>query len=221
MSDALLTQVAAYYGQKLAAHGPTPAGVDWRSEESQTLRFRQLTAICDGHGPFSVIDYGCGYGELARYLRQTGLLRQYVGYDIVPEMVAAATGLHGDRACRFTSRREELQPADFTLASGVFNVKLEAADEEWTEYVLRTIREMASLSRYGFAFNALTTASDPERRRADLYYADPRRLFDFCQRQISRFVTLVHDYPLWEFTIRVRLDGLPPDRPGVGVSPGR
>jgi hypothetical protein len=40
--------------------------------------------------------------------------------------------------------------------------------------------------------------------RDDLYYADPLFFFDYCKTRFSRFVTLIHDYPLYEFTILVR-----------------
>ena len=50
----------------------------------------------------------------------------------------------------------------------------------------------------------LSTYSDPDRRRDDLYYADPREMFDICSRRFSPRVSLLHDYPLYEFTIIVR-----------------
>ena len=50
----------------------------------------------------------------------------------------------------------------------------------------------------------LSTYSDVERRRADLYYADPHMVFDYCKRTFSPAVALLHDYPLYEFTILVR-----------------
>jgi hypothetical protein len=50
----------------------------------------------------------------------------------------------------------------------------------------------------------LTSYSDPDKRRPDLYYADPLALFDHCKRTYSRFVSLIHDYPLYEFTLLVR-----------------
>jgi hypothetical protein len=40
--------------------------------------------------------------------------------------------------------------------------------------------------------------------RPDLYYADPRAIFDHCKRTFSRWVALLHDYGLYEFTILVR-----------------
>jgi hypothetical protein len=40
--------------------------------------------------------------------------------------------------------------------------------------------------------------------RADLYYADPAQVFDYCKRRFSPNVALLHDYGLYEFTILVR-----------------
>ena len=204
----LRSQVAAYYSGKLAAHGPTPAGVDWNSAESQQLRFRQLARIGEGFGPSTFVDYGCGYGALADFLSKAGLLAQYTGYDVAPQMIAAAVAQHGNLpSVRFTSRREDVQPADYTVASGIFNVKLETPEDRWRQYVLDTLDDMAALSVHGFAFNALTSYSDADRRRPDLYYADPAAVFDHCKRRYSRFVALLHDYPLYEFTLLVRPPG--------------
>ena len=69
----------------------------------------------------------------------------------------------------------------------------------------RTIDRLAALATKGFAFNALTSYSDADRRRDDLHYADPLHWFDYCKRSHSRFVTLLHDYPLYEFTLLVRV----------------
>jgi hypothetical protein len=76
--------------------------------------------------------------------------------------------------------------------------------------VLETIDKLASISRLGMAFNALTSHSDPDRMRGDLYYADPAELLDYCLKRHSRHVVLRHDYELFEFTVIVRLDGRAP-----------
>ena len=48
-------------------------------------------------------------------------------------------------------------------------------------------------------------ASDPDRMRDDLYYADPCFFFDHCMRRFSRRVALLHDYELFDFTMLVPL----------------
>jgi len=114
---------------------------------------------------------------------------------------ARMASLHG---CVVTAKREQLQPADFAVASGVFNVKQDADNDSWRAYIWETLADLAALGTRGFAFNALTSYSDEDKRRPDLYYADPLEAFDRCKRTFSRFVTLLHDYPLYEFTIIVR-----------------
>src|SRR5258707_10030322 len=69
-TDRLLSNVEQYYTAKLAEHGPRARGVDWSSESSQLLRFEKLLEVCDLSVPFSLIDYGCGYGALLPFLRE-------------------------------------------------------------------------------------------------------------------------------------------------------
>ena len=205
MTDFMLAPVREYYTRRLAEHGTTPRGVDWNGLESQEVRFRQLLRVCDEPGPWVLGDYGCGYGALLGSARAAGFASEYRGYDIAPAMIAAARDRFGnDLAARFDDREEVLAGCDAVVASGVLNVKLDARLEDWEEYALRTIDGLANLGRRGFAFNALTSYSDPDRMRPDLYYPDPCRLFDHCKRNYSRHVALLHDYGLYEFTILVR-----------------
>jgi SAM-dependent methyltransferase len=201
--EKILRLTADYFAEKLAAYGPTPRGVDWSSEEAQNLRFREMAPLLPGSG--RVIDYGSGYGAMASYLRENGLDIEYWGYDVCEPMVAAARErFAGDPTIHFTSRHDELPQADWCMASGIFNLRLEVAHHEWHDYILRTVDDMAALATTGIAFNALTSYSDPEKQRDDLHYSDPRALFDHCMRTISRRVAVLHDYGHFDFTIVVR-----------------
>lgn len=203
--DKILERVERYYSQKVSAHGATAQGADWNSVESQRLRFYELLKVCERTRAFSLNDYGCGYGALADYMTEKGLVFQYCGFDISEIMIAAARELHaGANNLQFFTDQSLLNSADYTVASGVFNVKLETSNEEWLDYVLQTLDCMNEVSERGLAFNALTKYSDREFMRGDLFYADPLFLFDYCKQKYSRFVSLVHDYPLYEFTILVR-----------------
>ena len=203
---AILSRVSAYYGRKLADHGPVPRGVDWNSGESQTLRFAQLAKVLpEPPATFSVIDFGCGYGAFADYLLSTDRQFEYAGCDVSEAMVQTARELHRVAAnCSFMTDARLLQPADFTVASGIFNVKMDVPVGEWEAYLHDTLDVMAGVSTRGFAFNVLTKYSDPERMRPDLYYADPCELLDYCARRYSRHVALLHDYGLYEFSVLVR-----------------
>jgi SAM-dependent methyltransferase len=202
---AILETVAHYYAERLRRFGSTPQGVDWNSADSQTLRFGRLLQVLDGDGDVSINDYGCGYGALVDYIGGTGRRVTYCGFDISEPMIEAARARHaGNTWCSFVADPTRLLPADYTVASGIFNVKLDHGVDTWREYVMQTLTTLDSLSTHGFAFNMLSTYSDQEKRRDDLYYADPLQMFDICKRRFSPRVSVLHDYPLYEFTLIVR-----------------
>jgi SAM-dependent methyltransferase len=203
--DSIHSEVARYYSRKLAAHGETPQGVDWNGEAGQLQRFDQLAKVINSSADFSIGDVGCGYGALFEYLGARYGNFRYIGCDISDDMVAAARRRHGeDPRARFVSAAVPPDAVDYCVASGIFNVKLDRTDAEWARYVEETLDAIHEASSLGFAFNCLTSYSDPERMRPDLHYADPCALFDRCKRRYARNVALLHDYGLYEFSIIVR-----------------
>jgi SAM-dependent methyltransferase len=205
-ADPIRTAVADYYTAKVREHGPTARGVDWNGPESQELRFAQLMRVADQlDGPYSLLDYGCGYGALADWLERRGTPIDYRGFDLSDDMVRLARERRPD--ARISTREDELEPADVAVASGIFNVRLDVDDARWAAYVDDVVRRLDRLGTRGFAFNMLTSWSDPEHMREDLYYGDPCAYFALCKQELSRHVALLHDYGLYEFTIIVRKEG--------------
>lgn len=204
-SVSILSEVADYYSAKLAEHGETALGVDWNSRESQFLRFEQLAKIIQQPRDFSVNDLGCGYGAFLDYLGSRYSEFTYRGCDVSTDMIIAARARYeGTAHANFAVTSEPPEPADYGVASGIFNVRLDRRDVEWREYLEVTLDILDRTSHRGFAFNCLTAYSDPDRIRDYLYYADPCILFDLCKRRYSRHIALLHDYGLYEFTILVR-----------------
>jgi SAM-dependent methyltransferase len=201
----LLAEVADYYAAKLAEHGATPRGVDWNGEESQTLRFEQLTKIIQQPRGFSLNDLGCGYGALSDYLRTEYQNFAYTGCDVSSDMILAARTRHATSPnVQFVVSAAPPAMADYGIASGIFNVRFGRSDAEWRDYLEATLNVLDRTSQHGFAFNCLTAYSDADMMHDYLYYADPCALFDLCKRLFSRHIALLHDYGLYEFTILVR-----------------
>jgi SAM-dependent methyltransferase len=199
------TNIRAYFQERLDTYGNTPRGADWNSSQAQITRFAQLLKICDFSAPFSILDYGSGYGALASYLEDMAAHFTYTGFDILEDMVKKGQELHaGKFNITFTADAASLPAVDYVVASGIFNIRLETSYEAWTAYVTETLQTFDRLSRKGFASNFLTRYSDAEYMRPHLYYADPSELFDYCKQHFSRNVALLHDYDLYDFTILVR-----------------
>ena len=203
-ADRLLVAVEDYYTTKLIEHGANPNGVDWNGKESQVLRFKQLCKLINRDTSFSINDFGCGYGALLDYLQLQYQNFSYTGTDISATMITAAKQRYKDHKNVTFNIGFDQEVADFTVASGVFNVRLDKQDDEWLEYLYATLDSIDQTSQYGFAFNCLTSYSDTEKKRNYLYYADPCMIFDYCKKRYSNNVALLHDYSLYEFTIIVR-----------------
>ena len=196
-----------YYTEKIKLSGANSNGVDWNSKESHLLRFKQLSKVFDIKSNFSILDYGCGYGELINFLNNNKFQKfNYFGYDISRKMIEEANKKHKSKNLHFSFEVEFMKSKkyDFCIANGIFNVKLNFDEEKWKEYVISTLNEMNKLSLKGFSFNILTSYSDKEFMKNYLYYADPLFYFNYCKLNFSKKVSLIHDYPLYEFSIIVK-----------------
>lgn len=165
--------------------------MDWKDRAAQHDRLRALSRLVSHGG--SVNDWGCGYGAFKVYTTDN-----YTGYDIVPQTLA-----HG----RFILSDKPTEMADYTVASGLFNVKLAKPLHEWRAYVVNSIKVMNQMSRKGFGFNVLSLWC--ERHEPHLYYASPLDMVAEVA-QYSRLVELNHSYSPHDFTILCRKEGACP-----------
>lgn len=194
-----------YYAQKVGASDASTQ-MGWKSQWAQEVRFIQLLKVVEGNTDFSINDLGCGNGSLYHFMKPTFGTKNfsYFGYDILPEMLAEANKLNPDGDFTLIKSASEMNHADYTVASGIFNLKYNANDAQWLEFIHDTIADMWAKSGKGIAFNCLTGYSDAEFMRPELYYTDALALFDFCQKKFTRHLALLHDYREYDFTMILR-----------------
>ena len=197
-----LQKLEHLYTDSLRRHGTTPLGVGWSDEISHTLRFQVLAQIIDPRHEFTVADLGCGYGAFYDFLVASNIPPvKYFGYDISDAMISEAKRrrLPGSEFLKGASVDREV---DYSFASGIFNVRFKENENRWRDFVIATLDDINNKSRKGFSFNLLSSYVDW--KEDHLYYGDPLFFFDYCKKNFSRHVALVHDYPLWEWTIVIR-----------------
>jgi methyltransferase family protein len=201
-----LKKVGSLYENNLREQGVSSRAVGWNTAESQNLRFEKLSSVIqDTTASMTINDYGCGYGAHLTYLLSRGIpVAEYHGYDISDSMLEAAS-----KSLASFQGKLDLQNsmtintnADYSFVSGTFNVRFEAADDDWKAFIHSKLDELDRNSRKGFAFNLLSTYVDWQ--EPHLYYGDPCYWFDFCKKHYSKYVTLLHDYPLYEWTIKIQ-----------------
>ncbi|MDI1273584.1 trans-aconitate 2-methyltransferase [Polaromonas sp.] len=203
----LHADIECYYTQKVLAHGATPLGVDWTCRPTQELRFVQLLKLCDFRQPFSLNDVGCGYGALLAFLarRHRGAQVDYLGTDLSQAMIdRAKLSWRPSIRSRFVVTGGIPRVADYSVASGIFNVKLEQPAARWTVFIKQMLAAMHATSRLGFAVNFLAPMGPSMQNIPELYRTSPEIWVRYCKRQFNTKVELASDYGMSEFTLLVR-----------------
>jgi len=81
--------IQAHYESRIR---PGRAGyeiVDWADAASQQRRFEVLAENADLTGR-TILDVGCGLGDLWAFLQARGIRADYTGVDVLPSMMALA-----------------------------------------------------------------------------------------------------------------------------------
>jgi SAM-dependent methyltransferase len=198
--------VERYYTDKILEYGPTPHGVDWESEAVQEVRFRELLKICEFNEGFSLNDVGCGYGALALYLTRHHPETEidYLGFDLSAAMIDHAVERRlGRGRCAFAVARAAPRSADYSVASGIFNIKLDQPVDRWERFVAESLGDMRATSRLGFAVNFMGPHALGPAARPALYATLPGPWISYCEK-LGSTVEVVADYGLREFTLLVR-----------------
>ena len=203
--DAVHRATARYYGDKVRRHGATPEGADWRCESTQQMRFAQLLKLCERER-FTLDDLGCGWGALLHFLAARRMLRRvdYLGIDLSESMIAAARAARPRDAKRFVAGARSPRVADYAVASGLFNVRLDTPLAEWEAFVRDTLRTLREGSRIGFAFNLMEPLPPGIASPPQLYRCAAEAWADFAERELDCEVEVLRGYGLREATLLAR-----------------
>lgn len=207
MTNDALSPVADYYSGRLRRWGPTPLGVDWPNRLNQELRFVQLLKLCDFGAPCSLNDVGCGYGALLGHLwrRHRAARIDYMGTDVSARMVAAARRRWRHRGwARFEQAADCVRSAEYSLASGIFNVKLTCPLPQWEAAVQQSLTDMNRHSHRGLAINFVLPARPGSTSPPELYRPPVERWKPWLEQALGLQVTVIEGYGLPEYTLIAR-----------------
>ena len=186
------------YNKRLKEYGYDPRTLGWLKGR-QPIRFKILSEIGDLSG-CSILDVGCGFGDLYGFLTKKGLPIEYTGVDINPNLIKIARNIYPHAQFEVKDFQESgMGEFDWVFSSGVFNFRL--PDNE--SFIHTMLEKMFEMCKKGIAADFLS--SYVEFRNEDAYYAYPEDVFRFC-KTLSRRVTLRHDYMPFEFCTYIYKD---------------
>ena len=187
----------AHYGPLLAAGRQGHQVVDWASRRSQLARFAVLADNVDLEGA-SLLDAGCGVGELWAYLKDRNIRCDYLGVDLMQQMTERAGRLHPDGRFQcadiltqdpFGGRR-----FDVVFCSGMFNLTF-GHNMEFLPMALGRLWEFAGRT---LVFNLLHHRAGGAGKR--YFYYDPAQVLPLLEPLGCR-CRLLDDYLPNDFTV--------------------
>lgn len=187
-----------------AKYGYSPASLDW-NKGKQDIRFSVLTQFLD-YQDSSILDIGCGFGDLLKFLIKDHWIGRYTGVDLVDEFITEAREQHGENPNADFIKADFLSDnfnatADFAVASGTFNYNFKKTDNK--KFIKHSMEKAFDLSRKGIAFDFLSSKVDYEYEYA--WYSNPSEILEFAY-SLSRNVILRNDYMPFEFAVIVFKD---------------
>jgi SAM-dependent methyltransferase len=188
------------YNKRYEKFGRDIRTVGWGTSLEQTLRFDVLFRDLNPKGK-TILDVGCGLGDLVPYLNhRTNGDFKYIGIDVASALIEDSKTVHGDTDCSFFVGdifNLELSQVDISVLSGTLTLKRDGIED----YARDTLIKMVKLSREAAALNFLSTYVDFEADYNQHYR--PETIFSWA-KELDKRVNLIHDYPLYEFTIQIK-----------------
>jgi SAM-dependent methyltransferase len=183
------------YEDRFAVMGYDMRTLGWKGREDQALRFEILCDVGDLTGK-RLCDVGCGFGDMHKYLVSRFGRVAYTGIDLAPSLVEKARELHPGVDFRVQDILDDrlTERFDYFLLSGALNYRF-ADNMTVTRDMLALMFELAD---EGVAVNFLTSYVNYEHPRN--FHHSPETVFTLA-RSMTPWVTIRHDYPLWEFTL--------------------
>ncbi|MGZ8551463.1 MAG: class I SAM-dependent methyltransferase [Chitinophagaceae bacterium] len=173
----------------------TLGSLGWKKAEGQQARFKILSGIANLNN-FSVLDAGCGHGDLREFLGRVYPDVQYYGLEQIPAILNVAVSRYGHLAnTRFYQgdfSTSSLPEVHYILACGALSYR--SSD---SLFVLKMIEKLFSCCRLGFGFNLLSKTDFDD---GLLTAYSPDYIKTFCLTLTNRII-LHKDYYEDDFTI--------------------
>jgi SAM-dependent methyltransferase len=192
-------ETRARYAARFGEFGYDPRTLGWHKGRQQVRFAAALHAVGTQFG--SLLDVGCGFGDLFGYLRERGWQGDYLGVDIVPELLDEGRKRFGPRGARFEcidlSSESLAFSADVAVALGIFNHRLKGDN---LEFVAQTLHAMWAHSTQAIVVDFLSTTAD--RPKPELFHADAEVILQMAVGYSKR-VRLDHSYMPFEFLVAI------------------
>jgi len=188
-------QAALEYWNRRAEDSLTDCERVEQSKRTQLVRFEAFLQTHDIDGK-SILDIGCGTGDLWQYLQAKSISCSYAGFDLSPVMIKRCEERFPGIAFNsgeFVEWSKDKQ-FDYTIAIGIHNIKVDGC---W-EILTQMTKTQYELSRHAAHISILTDRYEGFAPHIQAWNAE--RVLAMAL-EITPYVVMRHDYLPNDFSI--------------------
>ena len=197
-NDLVVKKNNKVFDARVEKHGVSSSAVRWDDQQTQYLRFFELVKTFDlSDQNKTVLDVGCGNGELLKFLNFLGFRGQYFGVDINQKLINQAKGQFGPERFTLTDIMVDTidRKFDYVVMSGLFNTNVGQSMDWINDFT----KKMFSLTKDTLSFNAVST--HVSYHDDEIFYIAPEEMLRFCIENLSPRVTLTHHNLPYNYTV--------------------
>lgn len=191
-------RVRSNYQKSLKKYGFCPKALQWRTRSAARARYKNL--VCDiNFEKKSILDVGCGFGDIIPFIGKKAQRFSYTGVDLVPEFIKFAQNKYPN--FEFIEKDYFTRPLkkkfDIIITCGTLNSNIKNP----LKYRQKAIKTMFKHASEVVAFNMAGGHPQPINKKENrVYFVDSLAILKFCLSLTPKII-FRHHYRFNDFTI--------------------
>jgi hypothetical protein len=194
-----------YYENLFVKYGYSPESVGSENTVTKRIRYEKLSQMFLDDDNFSVHDIGHGLGHYYQYLQENfpGKKISYSGSEVCPQFTTFCQEHFPECSFYVRDLAEKAFPEkyDYIVFGGTFYHIENNQEDDWKCFIESIIKNAFISSSKAISFNFITEYC--EYFKPGLFYCKVDYITNFVAKNLSRFFTIDHAYPLYEYTMTV------------------
>ncbi|MGB6464514.1 MAG: class I SAM-dependent methyltransferase [Nitrosotalea sp.] len=197
MKKTISDSILKHYSTLFDTHGVSSKSIGWLNGR-QSIRFSVICQVGDLDNS-TILDVGCGFGDLYGYLKHKKIKMMYHGVDINSKFIDIAKKRYSKASFEVRDIQKEKfsRHFDWVVATGITN------HASTYPHLKEILKEMFHICKKGVAIDFISTYVDYKDK--EIFYTSPEKILSFA-KELTRRVTLRHDYMPFEFTLYLYKD---------------
>jgi SAM-dependent methyltransferase len=180
----------ASYRERFRKFGVDPRSLKWVSRKAAEQRYQEIASLVEFKNK-SILDIGCGFGEIIPFILPSNGKLDYLGIDKVAEFIGAASKKYPKN--RFIVGDYFSKPLkkkfDIIIANGCLNANV----RDNLGFRKRAIKVMFEHSNEAVIFN-MSGGADPRKtaKRSNVWFASASEILRFCKTLTPKIIFRDH-----------------------------